>query len=104
MSEETFTIESLIESQNILQEEVTRLRNSNRILRTVHRALRAANESLRAQVELSQFNDDTFKRFCEGEFDHPGQFDATVGGGEQDGTNRRENNSRSSSESFVEGA
>ena len=78
MSEETFTIESLIESQNILQEEVTRLRNSNRILRTVHRALRAANESLRAQVEVSQFNDDTFKRFCAGEFDHPGQFDAVV--------------------------
>jgi hypothetical protein len=79
MSEETFTIESLIESNNILQTEVTRLRASNRILRTVHRALRATLESQRAQLELAQFNDDTFKRFCNGEFDHPGQFDAVVG-------------------------
>ena len=78
MSEETYTIEvdgnkeliqSLLEANDTLQEEVSRLRNSNRILRTVHRALRAANESLRAQIELAQFNDDTFKRFCSGEFD-----------------------------------
>jgi hypothetical protein len=79
MSEETFTIESLIESNTILQTEVTRLRASNRILRTVHRALRATLESQRAQLELASFNDDTFKRFCNGEFDHPGQFDAVVG-------------------------
>jgi hypothetical protein len=78
MSEETFTIESLIESNNILQTELTRLRASNRILRTVHRALRATLESQRAQLELASFNDDTFKRFCNGEFDHPGQFDAVV--------------------------
>lgn len=78
MSEETFTIESLVESNNILQDEVTKLRNSNRILRTVHRALRNANDSLRRQVEQSSFNDDTFKRFCAGEFDAPGQFDAVV--------------------------
>ena len=71
MSEETFTIQALLESNNILQEEVSRLRNSNRILRTVHSALRAANESLRAQVSLAQFNDETFKRFCQGEFDAP---------------------------------
>ena len=71
MSEETFTIESLIEANEMLQEELTRLRNSNRILRTVHRALRAANESLRAQVELARFNDETFKSFCQGEFDAP---------------------------------
>lgn len=76
MSEETYTIESLIEANNMLQEEVTRLRNSNRILRTVHRALRATLESQRAQLELAQFNDEVFKRFCGGEFDHPGQFDA----------------------------
>jgi FtsZ-binding cell division protein ZapB len=69
MSEETFTLDSLIESNNILQDEVTKLRNSNRILRTVHRALRAANDSLRRQVEQAQFNDETFKQFCNGEFD-----------------------------------
>jgi hypothetical protein len=78
MSEETYTIESLIESNNILQGEVARLRNGNRILRVVHKALRATLESQRAQIELSQFNDDTFKRFCAGEFDQPGQFDAVV--------------------------
>ena len=71
MSEETFTIQALLESNNILQEEVSRLRNSNRILRTVHSALRAANESLRAQVALAKFNDETFKAFCQGEFDAP---------------------------------
>lgn len=75
MVEETldpqFCIASLTEANDMLQEEVTRLRNSNRILRTVHRALRAANESLRAQVELAKFNDDTFKAFCNGEFDAP---------------------------------
>ncbi len=71
MSGETFTIESLVEANEILQEEVTRLRNSNRILRTVHSALRAANESLRAQVELAKFSDETFKRFCQGKFDAP---------------------------------
>jgi L-2-hydroxyglutarate oxidase LhgO len=71
MSEETFTIESLVEANDILQEEVSRLRNSNRILRTVHSALRAANESLRAQIELAKFSDEAFKRFCAGEFDAP---------------------------------
>jgi hypothetical protein len=69
MSEETYTIESLLDANGILQEEVSRLRNSNRILRTVHRALRATLESQRSQLELAQFNDDTFKRFCSGEFD-----------------------------------
>ena len=78
MSEETYTIESLIESNGILQSELTRLRNSNRILRTVHRALRATLESQRAQLELTSFNDDVFKRFCAGEFDTPNQFDAVV--------------------------
>ena len=68
-------VDSLIESNAILQEEVNRLRTSNKVLRTVHKALRSANESLRQQVELAKFNDDVFKRFCEGEFDSPGEFD-----------------------------
>jgi len=85
MSEETFTLDSLIESNNILQDEVTKLRNSNRILRTVHRALRAANESLRRQVEQAQFNDETFKQFCAGEFDAPEQFSGVVVAPEGDG-------------------
>ena len=69
MEDDKQVIASLIESNDILQEEVERLRTSNRILRTVHRALRATNESLRTQAELAKFNDDTFKSFCQGEFD-----------------------------------
>jgi hypothetical protein len=71
MSEEIQTIQALIESNDILQDEVTRLRQSNKILRTVHSRLRATLNSLRAQVELARFNDETFKAFCEGEFDAP---------------------------------
>jgi hypothetical protein len=62
-------IDALTESNEELQREVLRLRNSNRILRTVHRALRRQLESLYNQQELARFNDDIFKRFCEGEFD-----------------------------------
>jgi hypothetical protein len=69
MSEETFTIEAVMESNDILQEEVTRLRNSNRVLRAVVRALRASITTLRTQVELAKENDETFKAFCNGEFD-----------------------------------
>lgn len=85
MSEETFTIESLIEANNILQEEVTRLRNSNRLLRDVNRAIRRSNTSLLKQVELAQANDDLFKQFCAGTFDAPGQFDAAVVAPEEEG-------------------
>ena len=77
MSEETrdekdSQIASLLESVDILREEVKQLRNSNRILRRVHSALRSANESLRLQVQNATFNDDTFRRFCFGEFDAEG--------------------------------
>lgn len=78
MSEETFTIESLLEANNILQDEVTRLRNSNRLLRDVNRAIRRSNTSLQNQVELAKANDELFKKFCAGDFDAPGQFDAAV--------------------------
>jgi hypothetical protein len=69
MSEETLTIEALVESNNILQEEVLRLRNSNRVLRTVVRTLRASLTTLREQVAVAQQNDEMFKAFCAGEFD-----------------------------------
>lgn len=62
-------IEALKESNDILQDEVTRLRETNSTLRTVIRTLRRTNESLRSQVENAVENDDTFRRFCEGEFD-----------------------------------
>jgi hypothetical protein len=68
---EEITLDAVVESNEILQEEVSRLRNSNRICRAVIRALRATNESLRAQVELAKFNDDTFKSFCQGDFGVP---------------------------------
>jgi hypothetical protein len=78
MSEEPFTIQGLLEANDILQEELTRLRDSNRLLRNVNRAIRGANASLQRQVELAKANDELFKQFCSGAFDAPGQFDAVV--------------------------
>lgn len=69
MEESKDVIQSLIESNDMLQDEVGRLRNSNRILRTVHRALREQVRSLQRQMELAHFNDEVFKSFCNGEFD-----------------------------------
>lgn len=60
---------ALQESSDILQDEVSRLRETNATLRTVIRTLRRTNESLRQQAANAVENDDTFKRFCEGEFD-----------------------------------
>jgi len=67
--EEKKVIEALKESNDILQDEVTRLRETNTTLRTVIRALRRTNESLRTQVSNAAENDDTFKAYCAGEFD-----------------------------------
>ena len=64
MSEGTLAFDALVESNNILQEEITRLRYSNRTLRTVVRALRSTCDSLRAQAEQANFNDETFKKMC----------------------------------------
>ena len=60
---------ALQESNDILQDEVSRLRETNATLRVVIRTLRRTNESLREQVSNASENDDTFKRFCAGEFD-----------------------------------
>jgi len=67
--EEKKVIEALKESNDILQDEVTRLRETNTTLRTVIRALRRTNESLRTQVANAAENDETFKAYCNGEFD-----------------------------------
>lgn len=71
MSEDREVIAALIESNDILQEEVSRLRTSSRVLRTVIKALRASLASYRKQAETAKFNDDTFKAYCDGEFDTP---------------------------------
>jgi FtsZ-binding cell division protein ZapB len=68
MSEET-VVDALVESNDLLQEEVTRLRETNAMLRRVNRALRRTLDSLRNQVAAAAENDDTFRRFCDGEFD-----------------------------------
>jgi hypothetical protein len=70
MSEETKTLAvlALTESNESLLEEIARVRNSNRLLRTIVRALRATNESLRARIEIATFTDEAFKAFCAGEF------------------------------------
>jgi hypothetical protein len=68
MLEETvdpkFLIESLVEANETLQEEVTHLRDTNRLLRNVNGAQRRALESQRRQLELAAFNDNMFKEFC----------------------------------------
>ncbi len=69
MDEKDITISALTESNDMLQEEVTRLRESNAMLRKVHRVLRQTLNSLHEQVENAKFNDEVFKSFCEGEFD-----------------------------------
>ena len=66
MSEE---IKILAESNDTLQEEVVRLRETNAMLRRVNHALRRTLDSLRNQVANATENDDTFRRYCEGEFD-----------------------------------
>lgn len=61
--------DALVESNDTLQEEVTRLRETNAMLRRVNHALRRTLDSLRNQVAAAAENDDTFRRYCEGEFD-----------------------------------
>lgn len=72
-------IESLMESIDILRTENDALRRSNKILRTVFRNLRAANDSLRRMVTIAQDNDETFKSFCQGDFDAPVSVPADAG-------------------------
>ena len=81
-----FDFDAVVEANDELQREVLRLRNSNRILRTVHRALRSRLESLERQIELAQFNDDVFKRFCNGEFDAKVEATADAGLAEAEGS------------------
>lgn len=61
-------IASLLESNEMLREEMQQLRNNNRILRRVHSALRHANTALRNQVALAQQNDELFKELCTSDF------------------------------------
>ena len=73
MPEETLDkdaiIASLMESNDLLRNEILQVRNNNRILRRVHSALRSANQSLRNQIDVAQQNDELFKKFCNGDFD-----------------------------------
>ncbi len=61
-------IASLMESNEILREDLQQLRNNNRILRRVHSALRSANQALRNQVAIAQQNDELFKELCTSDF------------------------------------
>ena len=71
MSEEKQTIDSLLEANETLKGEVSRLREAHKLLRKVNSALRNANESYRRQVNLAVENDEIFKQFCNGDFDVP---------------------------------
>jgi len=79
-----FIIAALVEANDDLQTEVSRLRVSNKICRTVIRALREQATSLRSQIAIAEQNDELFKSFCAGEFDAPNKFDAEVTAHEQD--------------------
>lgn len=56
---------ALLESNEFLQEEVSRLRNNNRMLRAVISAQRKTADVLRGQVEIAVANDDAFKSMCQ---------------------------------------
>jgi hypothetical protein len=72
MSEERdLLIEGLQESNDTLQDEVDRLKRSNKILRQVVRTLRTTVTSLRRSQEIAINNDEEFKALCQndGELD-----------------------------------
>jgi hypothetical protein len=54
----TDLISALQESIEDLQDEVTRLRNTNRMLRGV-------NSKLRTQINIAHNNDEAFKAYCQ---------------------------------------
>lgn len=68
-TEEQDTIAALMEANDLLGEDNARLRNSNNVLRNVLRKLRETIAIQKKQIEQSTFNDETFKSFCQGEFD-----------------------------------
>lgn len=67
--EDEQTIAALLEANDLLGEDNSRLRNSNTVLRNVLRKLRETIAIQKKQIEQSTFNDETFKSFCQGEFD-----------------------------------
>jgi len=60
-------VDALVESNEFLQEEVSRLRNNNRMLRTVISAQRKTATVLRDQVAIAAANDEAFKEMCQEE-------------------------------------
>jgi uncharacterized protein YaaN involved in tellurite resistance len=57
-------VDALVESNEFLQEEVSRLRNNNRMLRTVISAQRKTATVLRDQIAIAAANDEAFKEMC----------------------------------------
>ena len=64
-------VDALIESNDILQTEVTRLRETNATLRRVNSAVRRANDIMRTALASAAENDEMFKSYCAGELDAP---------------------------------
>jgi len=58
-------VDALAESNEFLQEEVSRLRNNNRMLRSVISAQRKTATVLRDQVAIAAANDEAFKGICQ---------------------------------------
>lgn len=64
VTEDQQTIAALMEANEYLGEENSRLRNSNSILRKVVRSLRDTVSILRTANETAVANDEAFKSFC----------------------------------------
>lgn len=72
-------IAALIEANDILQTELTNVRRSHRVLRTVLSALRKSVAQYREVIVSKKFTDEIFKEFCEGKFDVPVAIDELGG-------------------------
>jgi hypothetical protein len=72
-------IAALIESNDILQTELTNVRRSHRTLRTVISALRRSVNDYKAAIISKKFTDEVFKEFCDGKFDVPVGVEETGG-------------------------
>lgn len=57
-------VQVLGEANDSLSEQISQLKNTNRILRTINSALRTKLTSLMEQLELAKQNDEMFKAFC----------------------------------------
>ena len=78
-------VASLLEANEILGEQLNRMKVSQSTLRAVNSALRKSIMVMQSQLDIAHQNDEMFKKFCAGEFDAPNQFVAEVAEGVEGG-------------------